>query len=248
MNQSHLVVTELNGGRAKYKGAAMDTFPFPAVWLSDTELLYTGDGKILKTDVTAATEMAVPFSADIPAWRPQYVHKHYDFDSTVAHAVKGIYAPALSPDGRQVAFVALNQVYVMPIGGKPVAITSDAFYKQGPAWSPDGKTLAYVSDKEGVENIYLHDVGSPDTIVDRRAAPSASAQIMPAWSPDGKLIAFQDQTMATMVADVSTGKIRLLAATRSFLAGRRFRRTARQLRLRRSNRIPSAIAKVRARY
>jgi Tol biopolymer transport system component len=44
-----------------------------------------------------------------------------------------------------VAFVALNQVYVMKFGGKPVAITSDGFYKQGPVWSPDGKTLAYVN-------------------------------------------------------------------------------------------------------
>jgi hypothetical protein len=148
-----------------------------------------------------------------------YQHKRYDFDSTARRAVKGIYAPALSPDGKQVAFVALNQVYIMPIAGKPVAITNDTFYKQGPIWSPDGKTLAYVSDRDGIENVYLHPVNAPDASGDKRVAPSTSAQIMPAWSPDGKLIAFQDQTGATLLADVGTGSLRPLAPA-TFFPGR----------------------------
>ena len=219
MDQAHLVVVSAEGAKPMYAGKAVDTFPFPAVWLSNSELLYSGDGKILKTDVSAGTENEVPFTAAIPTWRPKYVHKHYDFNATAARKVKGIYAPALSPDGKSVAFVALNQLYVMRIGEKPVAITHDSFYKQGPAWSPDGKTLAYVSDKDGIENIYLHDVWAADDAGDKLAAPSKSAQIMPAWSPDGKMMAFQDQTMETMIADLATGKIRLLAPT-TFFPGR----------------------------
>jgi dipeptidyl aminopeptidase/acylaminoacyl peptidase len=107
----------------------------------------------------------------------------------------------------------------MPLGGKPVAITHDAFYKQGPAWSPDGKQLAYVSDCDGIENVYLHDMSAAAEAVDKRAFPSESAQIMPAWSPEGKLIAFQDQKMATMVGDLATKKIRLLAPA-TFFPGR----------------------------
>jgi Tol biopolymer transport system component len=219
MNEAYLEVTGADGGEPSFTGKAIDAFPFPAVWLSNHELLYTGDGKTLHTDLTAVSETPISFTAGIPSYRPQYVHKHYDFDSTAPHVVKGIYAPALSPDGKQVAFVALNQLYVMPIGGKPVALTHDTFYKQGPAWSPDGKTLAYVSDRDGVENIYLHDMASVDDSADRRPAPSMSAQIMPAWSPDGKLIAFQDQTMATLLIDVATGTIKPLAAT-TFFPGR----------------------------
>jgi Tol biopolymer transport system component len=216
---AHLVVATANGAHTLYTGKAVDTFPFPAVWLSNSELLYTGDGKILNTDLTAATETPISFTAAIPTSRPKYIYKHYDFDSTISHPVKGIYAPALSPDGKHVAFVALNQLYVMPIGGKPVALTHDTFYKQGPAWSPDGKTLAYISDRDGIENIYLHDISAADDSADRRAAPSSSAQIMPAWSPDGKWIAFQDQTMATNLADVTTGKITPLDPT-TFFPGR----------------------------
>lgn len=219
VNDAHLVVIPATGGEALFEGKANDAFPFAAVWHSGSELYYTGDGKILKTNILDGTETPVSFSAPIPWYKPSYAPKKYDFDTTATHAVKGIYAPALSPDGTKVAFVALNQLYVMPIGGAPVAITHDTFYKQGPAWSPDGKWLAYVSDRDGIENIYLHDVSAASDADDKRALPSESAEIMPAWSPDGKLMAFQDQTMATMIGDLGTKKIRTLAAT-TFFPGR----------------------------
>jgi Tol biopolymer transport system component len=219
LDAAHLVVSTAEGDKVKYTGKAGDAFPFPPTWLSNKELLYTADGNILHTDLDAGTETAIPFSAAIPTNRPAYVHKHYDFDSVAPHAVKGIYAPALSPDGKSVAFVALNQLYVMKIGSKPLAITQDMFYKQGPAWSPDGKTLAYVSDKDGVENIYLHDMNAVDSSGDHRAVPSPTAQIMPAWSHDGKLMAFQDQTGATLLADLATGTTKPLAPS-TFFPGR----------------------------
>jgi Tol biopolymer transport system component len=215
MNTAQLLIT----GATTYAGKASDTFPFPATWLSNSELLYTGDGHILQTNLSDGSETPIPFTAAIQSIRPQYPRKVYDFDSNASHQVKGIYAPALSPDGTQVAFVALNQLYLMTIGNAPVALTHDTFYKQGPAWSPDGKTLAYISDCDGIENIYLHNLSSADTSADRRIAPSKSAQIMPAWSPDGKLIAFQDQTGATLMVEVATGAIKPLAPL-TFFPGR----------------------------
>ena len=107
----------------------------------------------------------------------------------------------------------------MPIGGKPVALTNDQFYKQGPAWSPDGKTLAYISDRDGIENIYLHSMDASGDAGDKRAASSKTAQIMPAWSGDGKQIAFQDQTGATLMANIETGTTRP-AAPATFFPGR----------------------------
>ena len=69
-------------------------------------------------------------------------------------------SPALSPDGKRVVFEALNQLWLMDIGGKPQALTNDKFYKEDPAWSPDGKRIAYSSDKAGTEDIYVLDVAT----------------------------------------------------------------------------------------
>ena len=213
MNSAHLILKK----EETTTGKSDDAFPFAAAWLSPSEFIYTANGHILRVDAATGAETTIPFTADIQSERPQYAHKHYDFDSVVAHQVKGILAPALSPDGKQVAFTALNQLWIMEIGKAPQKITHDTFYKQGPAWSPDGKWLAYVSDKGGVENIYLLDLATGE---DKLLSVSKdSAQIFPAWSPDGKWIAFQDQTGATLLGEVSTGKIKPLAPA-TFFPGR----------------------------
>jgi Tol biopolymer transport system component len=219
MNDAHMVVDSADGKNHLYTSKALDTFPFPPTWLANGDFVYTGDGKIMHVHAGDWSETPIAFSAAIPTERPKYVHKHYDFDSAALHSVKGIYAPTLSPDAKTAAFVALNQLYLMPLGGKPVALTHDTFYKQGPAFSADGHWLAYVSDKDGVENIYLHDMSAADDSGDKRAAPSKSAQIMPALSPDGKWMAFQDNTYATQLVELATGKTTLLAAS-TFFPGR----------------------------
>ncbi len=219
LDTAHVVVTAAGSPTPVYTGTATDAFPFAATWLSNSELVYTGSGKILKVDLNAKSETAIPFTASFKSIRPQYPHKVYNFDSTTSRPVKGIWAPALSPDGKQVAFVALNQLYLMTIGSAPVALTHDSFFKQGPAWSPDGKTLAYVSDKDGIENVYLHDISAASTDQDKRVSPSQEAQIMPAWSPDGKLIACQDHTGATVLLTVATGAMKPLAPS-TFFPGR----------------------------
>ncbi len=218
IDSAHMAILD-GSGRTVFAGRAADAFPFPAVWISNTDLIYTADGMILRTNVKGGLETPIAFTAEIPSVRPRFKRKSYDFDGSAPRRVKGIYAPALSADGKRVAFVALNQIYIMPIGGEPMMLTHDRFYKQGPTWRPDGRALAYVSDRDGVENIYVHSMDAPDAVNDRRIAPSPDAQIMPAWSPDGRSIAFQDQTGATLLADVRSGEVKPLAPA-TFFPGR----------------------------
>ncbi len=218
-----IAYTEFSGRKTRLKvgdetvGDAEDVFPFPARWLSPDELLYTADGKILATKIGGETK-PVPFRATFSLNRPEYRHRKMEFDSKVPRRVKGILSPALSPDGKRIAFEALNQLWLMEIGGKPQPLTGDDFYKQSPAWSPDGTKIAFASDKAGTADIYILDLASK---AERRITNfDDSAELNPVWSPDGKRIGFQRQGGTTYIADLDTGKVDVAIATVTYEPGK----------------------------
>ena len=64
--------------------------------------------------------------------------------------------PALSPDGKTVAFTYKGDVYTVPVsGGQARQLTTHAGYDTAPVWSPDGSKLAFASDRQGSWDIYL---------------------------------------------------------------------------------------------
>ncbi|HKE25949.1 MAG TPA: amidohydrolase family protein [Bryobacteraceae bacterium] len=189
-------------------GTDDDVFPFPATWLSGDRILYTGNGKIQATSLETGATSEVPFEASFALNRPAYTRKHFDLDSTASKTVKGIVSPVLSPGGNQIVFESLNQLWLMEIGGRPRPLTSDRYYKEDPAWSPDGKRIAYSSDKSGIENIYILDLSNG---AERRITSSTNrAEVGAAWSPDGKKLAFQDQAGATYVLDLDRDQERMV--------------------------------------
>ena len=212
VNQSQLWVTDLSpgAGSATRVGTSNDVFPFYPVWLSETELLYTADGKIQIGTVGGGTT-DVPFEATFPITRDSYSRKRFDFDSSDKRQVVGIVGPALSPDAKQVAFEALNQIWLMEIGKKPRPITADTYYKCDPAWSADGTKLAYSTDKSGIMKVYVYDVrtGRGD---ETPVTTFGGAQVSTAWSRDGSKLAFQDQNGATFYYDFNTKAVHAVGA------------------------------------
>src|SRR5207253_1708968 len=135
--------------------------------------------------------------------RPPYRHKRFDFDSDDSKRVLGIVAPALSPDGKRVAFGALNQVWVMEIGGRPRPVTGGLYYKTDPAWSPDGSKIAYASDKNGkTMDLYVIDLRTGAE--QRVTATDDTAETSPAWSPDGRFLAYQNHLGETWTVEIAT--------------------------------------------
>ena len=66
--------------------------------------------------------------------------------------------PALSPDGSLIAFSFKGDIYTVPAnGGKALQITTHPSHDTRPVWSPDGKTLAFASDRMGSMDIYVVD-------------------------------------------------------------------------------------------
>ena len=84
-----------------------------------------------------------------------------DFTSTTPRQALGIVRPVISPDGSQIAFAAVGDIYVMPVGGKPVNLTNDPALDTDPAWSPDGSQLVYSSDKDSeLLQLWMRDMKS----------------------------------------------------------------------------------------
>jgi imidazolonepropionase-like amidohydrolase/Tol biopolymer transport system component len=93
----------------------------------------------------------------------------------------------VSPDGKEVAFDLLGDIYTVPIGGgEAKALTHDVAWQMQPRYSPDGKTIAFTSDQGGGDNIWImnRDGSNP------RAVTKESFRLLnePDWTPDGEYI------------------------------------------------------------
>lgn len=93
----------------------------------------------------------------------------------------------LSPDGKTIVFELLGDLYTLPIiGGEATRITSGQAYDMQPAFSPDGKKLVFISDRNGSENVW---VANADGTRPRAITTTERQSYMsPTWSPDGEYV------------------------------------------------------------
>lgn len=108
----------------------------------------------------------------------------------------GVGSPAISRDGRRIAFVSLiagsPRIYVRRLTGGPARVVATGGDALAPAWSPDGRRLAYVNiaytnGLTGDNSVY---VMTRDGSRRRLVSEEPGVANDPAWSPDGKRIAF----------------------------------------------------------
>ena len=93
----------------------------------------------------------------------------------------------VSPDGRTIAFDLLGDIYTMPItGGTPVRIAAGLPHETQPRFSPDGKRIAFTSDRGGGDNIWIMNADGSD----KRQLTKEDFRLLnqPSWSPDGRFI------------------------------------------------------------
>lgn len=88
----------------------------------------------------------------------------------------------IAPDGRTIVFDLLGDVYTLPAqGGTATRITSGSGFDGQPRFSPDGKSIVFVSDRSGSENLYLVDPDGKNLRPLTRGPNQAF--ISPDWTP-----------------------------------------------------------------
>jgi Tol biopolymer transport system component len=169
-------------------------------WSPDgSRLAFTADAAVYVIPVLGGAPQLLVESGRQPAWSPdgaQLVYAGGDgiWVSPVAggaarRVVQGFvpHSPSWSPDGRRIAYVTENEAFVSSVsygnaspssiwtasasGGASAAVTDRAHLNTSPVWWPDGRSILYVSDRDGTRDVYRQPVsangrpeGSPDRI------------------------------------------------------------------------------------
>jgi dipeptidyl aminopeptidase/acylaminoacyl peptidase len=97
----------------------------------------------------------------------------------------------ISPNGEFAVWAAKKQIWIAPIYGKSDAKAKALTFARGnnaqPKWSPDGKKIAFISDRGDHSFVVIYEFGR-NTL--RYVSPSADRDLFPRWSPDGSQLAF----------------------------------------------------------
>ncbi|HZI92828.1 MAG TPA: S41 family peptidase [Patescibacteria group bacterium] len=188
--KQHRQVTRFDAYDVKWPSIGGDSIVF-----ENGGYLYVMD---LPSEKPVKIQVLVP--DDKPGARAEY--------RNVSHFINGF---GLSPSAKRAVIEARGDIFTVPAekGDARNLTASPGSRERDPAWSPDGKWIAYLSDASGEYEIHV--IGSDGKTPDRQVTHSKGAEITfryaPRWSPDSQKIAFSDKTMSVWWCDVASGRL-----------------------------------------
>jgi Tol biopolymer transport system component len=216
-NQTGLRVRDLKSGEERWLKLPIqrdeqesrytrDLIPGYAFTPDSKSVLAAYGGKIHRLDVHTGADQVIPFTARVsqPVGSRLNFPVRVDDGPVKARLIQG---PAPSPDGKHLAFSALTKLYVMDLPeGKPRQLSTAVAREFQPSWSPDGKSLAYVSWSPEGGHIWKRagdGQGLPEQLT--RAGAFYSE---PVWTPDGKrIVALRASRQARVESPYGSGAI-----------------------------------------
>ncbi|MCK6605898.1 MAG: PDZ domain-containing protein [Ignavibacteriaceae bacterium] len=169
---------------------------FPS--MGPKELVFEAGGKLWLLDLATDSQREVKVSVitDQLAMMPKKVNvKNYMMSGGIA------------PDGKRVTVMARGDIFSLPAkDGVVKNLTSTSgVAERFPAWSPNGKYIAYWSDKTGEYELALFDLEKNTEKIMTDMGPGYRYNIF--WSPNSEMIAFVDQTMKIWIYNIKTEKL-----------------------------------------
>jgi tricorn protease len=147
---------------------------------------------------SALTPVKISLAGDIAELRPKYVN--------VARRLANAH---ISPTGARAVFEARGEILTVPAekGDSRNLTGTTGVMERDPAWSPDGKWVAYFSDESGEYELHVKDALGLEPVKKIRLEDKPTFYMMPRWSPDSRKIAFIDAHLNTWYVEVEQKKV-----------------------------------------
>ena len=174
------------------------------------DLCYTFDGEIWVRPAGAAESRKLDVTA--AADRRDLAVAPLDVSGEVSEF-------ELSPDGKEVAFVARGEVFVASVEhGTTRRITDTPGQERSVSFSPDGKSLLYAGERDGSWNLYRTDRTDPEepdffnatALKESAVLATPAEEFQPRFSPDGKEVAYLEERTTLKVLNLASGKSRIV--------------------------------------
>jgi tricorn protease len=173
----------------------IDGVQWPSLGSDGRKIVYECDGGIWLLDLTTRQTSEVEITANVDPDRPM-VEWINPFDNYFVDA-------SISPSGKRVLVEARGEVFSLPVeNGETRNLTeSSGARDREPAWSPDGKQIAYISDLGGEFEIYLIDqMGKEQT---QKLTDTGGFKFGVTWSPDSKKLLYYTNKHNLMMIDLA---------------------------------------------
>ena len=162
-------------------------------WMpDDKEIVFWNKGKIYKIDVSTLAVSNIPFTVDAKIQIAETLH-NYSPVAPDQFTAKVIRHAVTSPDQKTLVFNALGHIWTKKLpNGKPKRLTNGSDFEFEPTFSPDGKTIAFVTwNDENLGAIYKIPASGGTMI---KLTTEKGIYRTPSFSPDGNMITYQKES------------------------------------------------------